>query len=562
MNPAALPANEQQRLEDLYSYDILDTEPERDFDELAELASLVCGTQMSLVALMDKDRQWNKASVGYPVPETPREVTICTHAIGGKDLFVVENTLEDERFRDLPGVQHYPRVRFYAGAPIISPRGYALGTVCVFSDRPGQLTEVQKSTLQRLARQASLLLEFRKKNEQLKRLLREQLQQRQLAEVASKTQKQFLSTMSHEIRTPLNGVVGMTNLLLAEETLPHQQEYLRSLKFAAEHLLTVVNDVLDYNKITSNSLTFEQIDFSLPTLLQDIIRHHAPAARAKGLRLELNLDAALPDTVTGDPARLTQVLHNLVSNAIKFTPEGVVRVAAQPGEGNAQRNAVCFSVQDTGIGIAEDKLGNLFREFGQAHAGISREYGGTGLGLAISKKLLELQGSEIHVQSAPGKGSDFFFTLGFDVPKPALAMPAECTPDDTAILKGMRVLVAEDNQLNWVVLRKYLQLWGIEADRAAHGAEAVAMAGQKEYEVIFMDLQMPVLDGYAATRQLRQELGFNGPVYAITADAFLAQETDLGTLGFTGSVVKPFDRKELCSTLTAIRKNTGLRPQL
>ncbi|RYY89784.1 MAG: GAF domain-containing protein, partial [Chitinophagaceae bacterium] len=172
MTPSPLPPNEQQRLEDLYSYDILDTESEQDFDELVELANLVCGTQMSLVALMDEHRQWNKASMGYPVSETPRELTICTHAMLANDLFIVENALEDERFRNLPGVQNDPMVRFYAGAPIISEKGFALGTVCVFSSTPGQLTEVQKSTLQRLARQAALLLEFRKKNSLLKTIAR------------------------------------------------------------------------------------------------------------------------------------------------------------------------------------------------------------------------------------------------------------------------------------------------------------------------------------------------------------------------------------------------------
>ncbi|RYY97075.1 MAG: hybrid sensor histidine kinase/response regulator [Chitinophagaceae bacterium] len=554
MIPAALPANEQQRLEDLYSYNILDTAAERDFDELVELAAMICGTDMSLVTLVDRGRQWFKARIGVAASETPRSDAFCAHAILQGHVLVIENALEDERFHDNPLVTGAPHIRFYAGAPIVSFNGFTLGTVCVLDERPRQLDAMQLDALRKLARQASLLLEFRKKNGQLKRILREQLQQRQLAEVASKTQKQFLSTMSHEIRTPLNGVIGMTDLLLAEEPQPHQMEYLRALKFASGHLLTVVNDVLDYNKITSNSLSFEQVDFELPALVQDIVRHHAPTARGKGLKLELSLDATLPETVNGDPARLTQVLHNLLSNALKFTHEGWVRIEVGPGAPVAGRIAVRFAVRDSGIGIAPDKLGAIFEEFGQAHAGINRQFGGSGLGLSISKKILELQGSEIHVQSKPGEGACFFFTLPFAAPAPAAPALAGCTPDETSILEGMRVLVAEDNELNWVVLRKYLQLWGIEADRAADGAEAVALAQAADYEVILMDLQMPVLDGYAATQQLRAEVCFRGPVYAITADAFLAQETDLAALGFTGSVVKPFDRKELCATLMAIRK--------
>ncbi|GAB4092150.1 GAF domain-containing hybrid sensor histidine kinase/response regulator [Flaviaesturariibacter terrae] len=552
MPSAALPSNEQQRLEDLYSYGILDTGPERDFDELAELANLICGTQMSLVSLIDEHRQWNKASVGYPVAETPREITICQHVILGTELFVVENTLEDKRFCDLPGVQHDPKVRFYAGAPIISPGGFSLGTVCVFSDRPGQLNDLQKTTLQGLARQASLLLEFRKKNEQLKQIAREQLQLKQLAEIASKTQKQFLSTMSHEIRTPLNGVIGMTNLLLAENPAPQQLEYLHSLRFAADHLLSVVNDVLDYNKITGNVLSFERIDFNLGNIIREVGRSHAVSATAKGIRLDVSIDSSVPERVNGDPARLTQVLHNLLGNAVKFTEKGSVQLQVKLQQTGDEHFDIYFAVKDTGIGIDESGLEKIFDEFSQAHAGISRQFGGTGLGLAISKKILELQGSEIFVRSKPGEGSTFYFTLPLRKPLARSSRgEGQPRPEETAAFPGLSVLVAEDNPLNWVVLRKYLQLWKVEPDHAANGALALEMAAQKQYDVIFMDLQMPVLDGYSATEQLRAR-GYDGAIYAISANAFAKEEQDLPALGFTDSVSKPFDRAELCSKLTGV----------
>ncbi|RYY93252.1 MAG: hybrid sensor histidine kinase/response regulator, partial [Chitinophagaceae bacterium] len=476
---------------------------------------------------------------------------ICSHAILGKDLFVVENTLNDDRFRNLPGVQNDPKVRFYAGAPIISQNGFALGTVCVFSDQPGQLTEVQKSTLQRLARQASLLLELRKKNELLKNIAREQIQLKQLAELAGKTHKQFLSTMSHEIRTPLNGVIGMTNLLLAENPAPQQLEYLHSLKFASDHLLNVVNDVLDYNKITGNNLRFECIEFGLLNLVREVGRSHALSATGKGIGLEFAVDATVPERVMGDPARLTQVLHNLLGNAVKFTEKGGVQLKVRVEESTDNRYAIYFAVRDTGIGIAEAALEKVFDEFSQAHAGISRQFGGTGLGLAITKKILELQGSEIFVQSKPGEGSTFSFTMSFQKPA-SCVLPKACKPEDDASFRGLSVLVAEDNQLNWVVLRKYLQLWHVEADHAPNGAIALEKAAEKEYDIVYMDLQMPVVDGYEATRRLREELNFDGAVYAITANAFVNEEEDLAALGFTGSVVKPFDRGELCTRMTEV----------
>jgi signal transduction histidine kinase len=547
---AKIPLNEEQRLEDLYSYNILDTTAERDFDELVELANLICGTPMSLVSLIDRHRQWNKASQGFAGGDSPRDMSICSHVILGDDLFIVENTLEDERFHDLPAVINDPNIRFYAGAPIVSQNGFRLGAVCVLSDQPRRLDDVQRAALSRLARQASLLLQLRKKNEQLMRIAREQLQLKQMAEVASKTQKQFLSTMSHEIRTPLNGIIGMTNLLLGENPSEHQMEYLNGLKFASDHLLNVVNDILDYNKITGSKLTFEEIDFNLPQLLQEINRTHAVTARTKDLRLELIIDSSLPQWINGDPGRLTQVLHNLLGNALKFTNEGSVQLQVNLNGQDESGYSIHFAVKDSGIGIAEDKLAKVFEEFGQAHAGIARQFGGTGLGLSITKKILELQGSEINIQSAPDHGSCFSFSLRFLQPKMPADGPRVCKPEDSASFTNLRVLVVEDNQLNWVVLRKYLQLWNIEADHAINGAVALDLVRTRGYDIIFMDLQMPVMDGYEATRKLRDELGFEGAVFAITADAFVSQEQDLKSLGFTDSVVKPFDRTELCAKMT------------
>ncbi|RYZ21592.1 MAG: hybrid sensor histidine kinase/response regulator [Chitinophagaceae bacterium] len=553
MISAPLPANELQRLEDLYSFSILDTAAERDFDELVELASMICGTPMSTVTLVDKGRQWFKARMGIDAPETPRSDAFCAHAILQNNLLLVEDALEDERFHDNPLVTGAPHIRFYAGAPIVSQNGFTIGTVCVLDENPRRLDAGQQEALGKLARQASLLLELRKKNMQLKRIAREQLQLKQLAEIASKTHKQFLSTMSHEIRTPLNGIIGMTNLLLSEGPRPDQLEYLNSLRFAGDHLLNVVNDILDYNKITGANLTFESIDFNLAQLVQEIGRSHAVNARNKGLLLEVNVEASVPEWVNGDPARLTQVLHNLVGNAVKFTEKGSVqlRVALESGAGH--QPAIHFAVKDTGIGIDQDKLEKVFEEFGQAHAGINRQFGGTGLGLAISKKLLELQGSEIFVKSTPGTGSCFYFTLAFAKPQRAEEAARICRPEDTATFSDLKVLVVEDNQLNWVVLRKYLQVWQVEADHAVNGAVALDKARGQDYDIIFMDLQMPVMDGYEATRRLREELNFRGSIFAITADAFVSKEQDLTLVGFTDSVTKPFDRGELCAKMSTVR---------
>lgn len=542
-----LPINEDLRLDDLYSYSVLDSQAEQDYDQLVELASLICQCDMSLVSLVDKDRQWFKAKKGIDLPQTPREEAICAHAILQDDVFIVENTLADERFWNLPTVLGDPNIRFYAGAPITSSRGFKLGTVCVLDSNPKVLSELQIQALHKLARQASILFEFRKKNDELKTIAQEQLKLKQLAEVASRSQKQFLSTMSHEIRTPLNGVIGMTNILLLEDPAPHQLEYLNSLKFASASLLNVVNDVLDYNKITSENLVFEKASFNLYKLLQEIAKTHAIAAKAKGMSIELNTDLNIPEWVIGDSARLTQILNNLIGNAIKFTSKGGIKIRLQLVDTTPDIASIKFEIADSGIGIEEDQLDTIFEQFTQANAGITRHFGGTGLGLAITKKLLELQGSEIKVSSKMGEGSTFYFTLSFS--RSQEIVKKRETNIQTLQLDGTKVLIVEDNKLNWVVLKKYLSAWKVEAGLAENGAIALQMVKEGSYDIVFMDLQMPVMDGFVAAKAMREQELYNGPIIAITADAFVNQDHDLSLFGFTDSVLKPFDRAELAAKL-------------
>lgn len=551
------PPHESQRLEDLYSYGILDTPSEGDFDQLSELASLICGCDMSLVSLVDRERVWFKAKKGIDFPESPRELSMCSHAIMTDEVLVINNPLSDERFFDLPGVTTEPNVRFYAGAPIRSSKGFNLGTVCVFDSTPKKITENQIKALHKLARQASVLLEFRKKNDELKRIAEEQLKLKQLAQIATRTQKQFLSTMSHEIRTPLNGVIGMTNVLLMDDPAPHQMDYLNSLKFASETLLTVVNDVLDYNKITSESMVFEKVSFSLFSLLQEIAKTHAVAAQAKGISIELNTDLNVPEWVVGDSARLTQILNNLIGNAVKFTSKGGVKIKLQLVDTTMNTVALKFEISDSGIGIEADQLGKIFDQFTQANAGINRNFGGTGLGLAITKKLLELQGSEIQVSSKIGEGTTFFFTLTLG--RTSETGTKKVIEQINCQLDGTKVLIVEDNKLNWVVLSKYLSAWNVSSELAENGAIALEMVAKNAYDVVFMDLQMPVMDGFEATRTMREQQLFDGPIVAITADAFANQDYNLMELGFTDSVVKPFERKELAAKLTQLTQKDSAK---
>jgi two-component system, sensor histidine kinase len=547
------PSNEKERLHDLHAFGILDTPPETDFDQLVELASLICQCKMSLVTLIDGDRQWFKAKKNISDHQTPRSESICSYTIMQNDVFVVENTLTDKRFHNLPVVKNELKVRFYAGIPIFSSNGFALGTVCVLHEEPHQLNDLQKHALRSLARQASILFELRKKNRELKQLADEQARLKTIAEVAARSQKQFLSTMSHEIRTPLNAILGMTNILLAESPTKQQEEYLNSLKFSSENLVAVVNDVLDFNKITSYDLVFEKIDFHLHGLLKDITKSHSVAAGSKKVDLELTIRDSVPPMVNGDSTRLVQVLNNLLGNAIKFTDKGFVKIEVA-GEGTtAGETAVRFTVTDSGIGIAKDEIGNIFEEFSQANASITRNFGGTGLGLAICKNLLDLQGSTLQVSSVPGEGSCFYFTLSFNKAT-TKQQDKPVRNADVSVLKGWHVLVVEDNTLNWVVLKKYLSAWGVTCEQAENGAIAIEMIAANNYDMVFMDLQMPVMDGITAIRILRNEKGFTKPVIAISANLNPKEEFDVEASGFSGSVLKPFHKKELAATMIRFTK--------
>lgn len=374
----------------------------------------------------------------------------------------------------------------------------------------------------------------------------------QLAESASKAKSDFLAMMSHEIRTPMNGVMGFVNLLL--ETTPlseEQREFAQSVRRSGTALLTVINDVLDYSKIESGRMTVEQIEFDLHSVCDEVRNILHPAVVERELCMSFSYDVVLPRVIKGDPVRIRQVVLNLAGNAVKFTERGTVRIEVSQCDANQIR----ISVADSGIGISQTQLDRLFQRFTQADSSTTRRYGGTGLGLAISKTLVELMGGTIGVYSEPGAGSTFWFTLPLVA---ALQTQSETRAPAPPLLAApkhpaRRVLLVEDNFVNQRVAVYMLKKLGFQVDVAQHGREAIEMMSRTGYDLVLMDCQMPEMDGFEATRIIRDRasavLDHEIPVIAMTANAFPEDRTRALAAGMSDFLAKPVDRSVLANMI-------------
>ena len=375
---------------------------------------------------------------------------------------------------------------------------------------------------------------------------------RQKAEEAAQSKQIFMSTMSHEIRTPLNEVIGITNLLLQGNPRADQMDYIKTLRFSGNHLLTLVNDVLDYNKMESGKITFEQVQFNLNDFLDEIMRSYSFRSKAKHLDFEIRKEGKLPVEVIGDQVRLNQILSNLLSNALKFTNQGGITVTIRELERKDNLSNMEFSVSDTGIGIPKDKHSLIFENFSQAAADTTRNFGGTGLGLAICKRLIELQGGTIEVVSEPDHGSKFTFVLKLQVSaKGSQAREGEVAESFIG-LEGKRILVAEDNKINFFVANKFLTGWGVIVTHAENGLVAIAKIKEEEFDLVLMDLHMPVMDGIEASKIIRSSEDpkiSNIPIVALTAAIMSESHDKIEELNINDYVLKPFRPHDLFSRI-------------
>ena len=533
MKSAPLPQNEDERLAELLSYDVLDTEAEQLFDDLTVLASQICETPIALISLIDPNRQWFKSRVGLDAEETSRDIAFCSHAILQDDVFEIPNATLDPRFHDNPLVTGAPDIRFYAGAPLITPSGHAIGTLCAIDSKPRKLTETQKASLQTLSKSVVAHLELKRKNRELER--------------TSQFKSDFLSYVSHEIRTPLNAINTFSHLLESEaQKLKLPQSFTTPLSHVSqsgERLLEIVNSVLDIKQIEAGKMRVMPRAVNTKDFFTHLFSLTKIRAEDSGIIFSTSIDESVPDSLFFDDTKFGQVALNLLSNAIKFTNKGK-SVKAQV---KYKSGKVIFNVIDQGIGMSDEDQKGLFTPFERMKN--ARQISGTGLGLNISKRLIELMDGSIKVSSKLNQGTRISVTL------PADALNAnqfvEAQPRSFVaqvnLDKSANVLVVEDHYINQVVIQTLFEKLGVSLSVVSTGEEGVEYAKSNPVDLVLMDLNLPGIQGDEATIQIKR-FKPNLPIVALTADV-ITQPEYLREQGLDDVLTKPIDSTELVRVL-------------
>ncbi|WP_374656121.1 ATP-binding protein [Phenylobacterium sp.] len=532
---------ETARLAAIATLDLDELKPT--FERIGRLARAFARMDLGDVVMVGAERTWH-ASVGpnWTDEQVYQDQSFSEIAVKTDTLLWVGNALDDPRFTGHPHVRGPENVRFYAGAPIRLADGQPIGVVCVASHEPRAYDQELADYLIDLAAVASNECSRHHAQRDLVKFAGE-------AEAANKAKSEFLANMSHEIRTPLNGVMGIAGALAKTELAPHQAEMVELIETSAQTLEALLTDILDLARIEAGRMEIRPEPFDLATSVNACAALFEASAQAKGLRLRVEIEPYAQGSFEGDGPRIRQILTNLVGNAVKFTAEGEVKLAVRARRDETTTH-LTFVVSDTGIGFDEETRQRLFGRFQQADGSITRKYGGTGLGLAISRSLAEAMGGTLTASAAPGRGASF--ELGLELPRRHGAVEMwgdhEDHGGDEHELTAMRVLLAEDHPTNRRVVELILGAAGVDLISVENGAEAVDEAARCQFDLILMDMQMPVMDGLTAISAIRRRearAGRRTPIYTLTANAMPEHAEASAQAGADGHVTKPITAERL-----------------
>ena len=575
-NSYPIAIDEVERINKLKKYQVLNNNEEPSFARLTELVKLFFNMPVVTITFMDENTQYLKSVHGLGgVCTTTRKVAICNYTVLSNNVFVVPDLTKDSRFNQNPLVTDWPKIQFYAGAPIImheDGKTYRLGSLCLMDMQPHHdFTDKQADLLAQFAMMAADALQLQ--------------EQQRNAKYANEMKSSFLANMSHEIRTPMNGIIGMVEMLSDTMLSVEQREYIENIKVSNEHLLAIINGILDLSKVEAGKMTIDSIPMNLSSLCNEIVSLFAIKASQRGLVLDYHYTESLSPYIKGDPVRLKQVMANLVNNAIKFTREGgrvtidVKHMEDNPcldnkdcDHGKETQNSVpdfaidaknsttihqdmtlCIEITDTGVGIKSESLEAIFDAYDQANKYTHRLYGGTGLGLSVCKSLVELMGGYIEVDSEVGVGTTFRVLL----PLPCIAAEDyetwQTANDFTITLPSDElvghILLVEDDSVNAIIAKKALNNGGHTVTHVNDGQQAIEIFAlyPERYDVILMDHHMPIMDGVQATIKLHELYAPQDlpPIIALTANAMDGERKKYLDVGMQDYCTKPFKQEQL-----------------
>ncbi len=560
-----LAIDEDARIEKLHEYQLLNSDNEPAFARLTELAKLFFNVSVVTISFMDEHTQYLKSPQGVGgLCSTPRETAICNYTVLSNEVFVISDLSLDSRFVHNPLVANDPYLRFYAGAPIIlheDNKTYRLGSLCLLDTQPNHsFDDKQADILAQFAMMAADALQLREKQRNAKH--------------ANEMKSAFLANMSHEIRTPMNGIIGMVEMLADTKLNHEQQECVHNIKVSTEHLLSIINGVLDLSKVESGRMTIDAIPMSLSSLCNEVVSMFAAKASQRGLILEYHYTEKLSPYVQGDPVRLKQILANLVNNAIKFTREGghvsidvkhalnggCAEYGTEAQQDRAGYSSVdcdnitlCIEVTDTGVGIKPESLDAIFDAYNQADKSTHRLYGGTGLGLSVCKSLVDLMGGNIKVDSVVGVGTTFKVLLPLPTIDEAEYHAWQYSNDNVITVPSPQrvghILLVEDDNVNAIIAKKALNNSGHTVTHVTDGQQAIEKFSlyPERYDIILMDHHMPIMDGVQATIKLHElyDPHVLPPIIALTANAMDGEREKYLKAGMQDYCTKPFKQEQL-----------------